>query len=60
MEQYGVELLDSTRRSVVEARLRGESFDTISQQTGTPVNTAMTQFHRAKQQLKECIERRMS
>ncbi len=55
-----VELLDPTRRSVVEARLRGESFDTISQQTGTPVKTAMTQFHRAKQQLKECLERRVS
>ena len=55
-----VEQLDSSRRQVVEARLRGESFDFISEQTGTPVKTAMTQFHRAKQQLKECIERRVS
>ena len=55
-----VEQLDPSRRQVVEARLRGESFDFISQQSGTPVKTAMTQFHRAKQQLKECIERRMS
>jgi len=55
-----VEQLDPGRRQVVEARLRGESFDFISQQSGTPVKTAMTQFHRAKQQLKECIERSVS
>jgi RNA polymerase sigma-70 factor (ECF subfamily) len=53
-----VEDLPADRRAIVEQRLAGRSFDVISEQLGIPPNTAMTRFHRAKDQLKDCIEQR--
>ena len=55
-----VDALPQDRKQVVEARLAGSSFDDISESLGIPSNTAMTRFHRAKDQLRECIERRSS
>ena len=53
-----VDALAEDRRAIVEARLSGISFDEISLQFDIPANTAMTRFHRAKDQLRDCIERR--
>jgi RNA polymerase sigma-70 factor (ECF subfamily) len=53
-----VEALGEDRRLIVQARLAGTPFDEIGVQLGIPQNTAMTRFHRAKDQLRECIERR--
>ena len=53
-----VDALAEDRRAIVHARLGGTSFDDISSQMGIPSNTAMTRFHRAKDQLRECIEKR--
>jgi RNA polymerase sigma-70 factor (ECF subfamily) len=53
-----VEALSNDRRTIVAARLAGDSFEDISEKLGIPANTAMTRFHRAKDQLKECIEQR--
>ncbi|MCA9056072.1 MAG: sigma-70 family RNA polymerase sigma factor [Planctomycetaceae bacterium] len=53
-----VEALAEDRKAIVQARLVGASFDDISQQMGIPPNTAMTRFHRAKDQLRDCIEKR--
>ena len=53
-----VEALAGDRRSIVVARLSGSSFEDISADLGIPQNTAMTRFHRAKDQLRECIEHR--
>lgn len=53
-----VDALTEDRRAIVEARLSGISFDDISLQFRIPANTAMTRFHRAKDQLRDCIERR--
>ncbi|MEZ6066014.1 MAG: RNA polymerase sigma factor [Planctomycetaceae bacterium] len=55
-----VEALDEDRRSIVQFRLTGQSFEDISESLGIPPNTAMTRFHRAKDQLRDCIERRSS
>ncbi len=55
-----VEALPEDRRQIVEARLSGRSFEDISEILGIPPNTAMTRFHRAKDQLRDCIERRSS
>lgn len=55
-----VEALPEDRRQIVEARLTGRSFEEISDTLGIPPNTAMTRFHRAKDQLRDCIERRSS
>jgi RNA polymerase sigma-70 factor (ECF subfamily) len=53
-----VDALSDDRRSIVAARLSGTSFEDISAQLGIPANTAMTRFHRAKDQLRDCIEQR--
>lgn len=53
-----VEALDGERRRIVAARLSGESFEEISARLKIPRNTAMTRFHRAKDQLRDCIEKR--
>lgn len=53
-----VEDLPEERRCIVEARMSGASFEDISVTLGIPPNTAMTRFHRAKDQLRECLERR--
>lgn len=53
-----VDALSQDRRDIVQRRLAGHSFDDISAQLGIPPNTAMTRFHRAKDQLRECIEQR--
>jgi RNA polymerase sigma-70 factor (ECF subfamily) len=55
-----VDALDAERRSIVQHRLSGRSFEEISERLGIPPNTAMTRFHRAKDQLRDCIERRSS
>jgi RNA polymerase sigma-70 factor (ECF subfamily) len=55
-----VDALDGDRRKIVQSRLAGESFEEISGRLGIPTNTAMTRFHRAKDQLKECIEQRVA
>jgi len=55
-----VEALPNERRQIVAARMAGDSFDDISASLGIPPNTAMTRFHRAKDQLRDCIERRSS
>ncbi|MFV0446032.1 MAG: RNA polymerase sigma factor [Planctomycetaceae bacterium] len=53
-----VEALAEERRAIVAARLAGRSFEEISSEFGIPSNTAMTRFHRAKDQLRDCIEQR--
>jgi RNA polymerase sigma-70 factor (ECF subfamily) len=53
-----VEGLAEDRRRIVQERLSGQSFEAISERLGIPPNTAMTRFHRAKDQLRECIEER--
>jgi RNA polymerase sigma-70 factor (ECF subfamily) len=55
-----VDALAADRRAIVEQRLAGHSFEAISEQLGIPPNTAMTRFHRAKDQLRECIEQKDS
>jgi RNA polymerase sigma-70 factor (ECF subfamily) len=52
-----LERLDDGFRSVVAARLADHSFEEISGRFGIPVNTAMTRFHRAKEQLHDCLQR---
>lgn len=53
-----VEALGEDRRLIVQERLAGTPFDEIGARLGIPHNTAMTRFHRAKDQLRDCIERR--
>jgi RNA polymerase sigma-70 factor (ECF subfamily) len=53
-----VEALGEDRRMIVQARLSGTPFDEIGAKLGIPQNTAMTLFHRAKDLLRDCIERR--
>lgn len=53
-----VEALAADRKTIVQQRLAGQSFEAISEQLGIPPNTAMTRFHRAKDQLRECLEQR--
>lgn len=55
-----VDLLPDNRRTIVQARLEGIDFDEISQRFGVEKSTAMTRFHRAKEDLRECLEKRLS
>ena len=55
-----VDQLPDNRRTIVQARLKGLDFDEISQQFGVEKSTAMTRFHRAKEDLRECLEKRLS
>ena len=48
--------LDDERQKVVQLRLAGRSHDEISSELGIPSNTAMTRFHRAKQDLADCMQ----
>lgn len=48
--------LDDERQRVVQLRLAGRSHDEISAELGIPSNTAMTRFHRAKQDLADCMQ----
>jgi RNA polymerase sigma-70 factor (ECF subfamily) len=48
--------LDSERQQVVQLRLAGRSHDEIGSELGIPSNTAMTRFHRAKQDLADCMQ----
>lgn len=55
-----LEQLSGEHMTIVRARLKGEGYETISQRLGIPQNTAMTRFHRAKQQLQDCVSRKLS
>ncbi len=48
--------LDDERQRVVQLRLAGRSHEEISAELGIPSNTAMTRFHRAKQDLADCMQ----
>ncbi len=49
--------LDEERRIIVECRMSDMSHQTISDQFGIPLKTVHTRFHRAKEQLTECMKR---
>jgi RNA polymerase sigma-70 factor, ECF subfamily len=51
--------LDPDRRRIVELRLSGRSHEEISTDLGIPGNTAMTRFHRAKQDLAQCMQSKL-
>ena len=55
-----VDQLPEKRREIVQARLEGFDFDQISQRLKVEKNTAMTRFHRAKDDLRQCLEQRVS
>ena len=44
-------------QTVVDRRLRGLSYTEISQELSIPESTAMTRWHRAKQDLRNCVEK---
>lgn len=52
--------LDQERQRVVQLRLAGRSHDEISAELGIPSNTAMTRFHRAKQDLADCMQSKLT
>jgi RNA polymerase sigma factor (sigma-70 family) len=52
--------LDDERRRVVQLRLEGRSHDEIGAELGIPSNTAMTRFHRAKQDLADCMQTKLT
>ena len=54
-----IEQLDSDRRAVVLQRLDGADYDQIAESLGIEKNTAMTRFHRAKADLRTCMENRL-
>ena len=58
--RHCLEKLDPPFREAVQARLANESYDEISARTGIAQNTLMSRFGRAKAQLRECMERRLS
>lgn len=45
---------------VLRARLSGESYDEIARRLQIPLETAHTQAHRGREQLRKCVERRLS
>lgn len=51
--------LDPDRQKIVELRLSGRSHEEISSELGIPGNTAMTRFHRAKQDLAQCMQSKL-
>jgi len=53
-----VDKLPDNRRSIVQARLEGFDFAEISRRFSVDKNTAMTRFHRAKDDLRQCLEQR--
>ena len=55
-----VSKLDEGRQQIVRCRLAGESHEAISKLLGIPSNTIQSRFHRAKQQLAECVQRSIS
>ena len=52
--------LDQERQRVVKLRLEGRSHDEISAELGINSNTAMTRFHRAKQDLADCMQGKLT
>lgn len=52
--------LDQERQQVVKLRLEGRSHDEISAELGINSNTAMTRFHRAKQDLADCMQSKLT
>lgn len=48
--------LDEKLRDVVVERLAGQSYDAISEKLGANYNTVQTRFHRAKDELKKCVQ----
>lgn len=51
--------LDGERQKVVQLRLAGRSHDEISAELGINSSTAMTRFHRAKQDLADCLQSKL-
>ncbi len=52
--------LDDDRQKVVQLRLAGHSHDEISAELGINSKTAMTRFHRAKQDLADCMQSKLT
>jgi len=52
--------LNGERQKVVQMRLAGRSHDEISTELGINSNTAMTRFHRAKQDLADCMQGKLT
>ena len=51
--------LPEERLIVVRARFRSESYQSISESTGVSEKTLMTRYHRAQQELRDCVERKL-
>lgn len=58
--RHCLELLDERSRKVVQARLEGVSYDELAADLSVKTTTVHQVFHRAKDQLQECVGREES
>jgi RNA polymerase sigma-70 factor, ECF subfamily len=55
-----LELLDKPSAELVRGRLSGDGYDAVCDRLGLKMEAAHTLFHRAKQQLQNCVRRQLA